>query len=139
MQVWKSLISKKEKDCMEKLGIYLISLSSIFYPDLCAYFVFGEHFIICWTNMLFFHKLIKGVLEVPITCEVGWHVSLVANMCLFLDKSLYLWKRRAQFLFHKTPNVDLDKIVWDHFSFEKIVATLHFSIKNHNHFEIGID
>ncbi len=139
--IWKSFTSKnskKEKNCMEKLGIYLISLLSIFDPDLFACFMFGEHVIICWSNLLFFQKLIKGVLEVPITCEAGWHVSLVANMCLILDKSLYLLRKRAQFLFHKKPNVDLDKIVWDHLSFEKIVATLHFSIKNHNHFEIGI-
>jgi hypothetical protein len=27
---------------MEKLGIYLISLPSVFDPDLCACFVFGE-------------------------------------------------------------------------------------------------
>jgi hypothetical protein len=95
VRVWKWLALEKEKDCMEKLGIYLISLLSIFDPNLCACFVFGEHFVICWINMLFFHKLIKSVLDVPITCEIGWHVSLVANMCLFLDKSLYLLRRRA--------------------------------------------
>jgi hypothetical protein len=33
---------QRERDCMEKLGIYLISLPSVFDPDLCACFVFGE-------------------------------------------------------------------------------------------------
>jgi hypothetical protein len=33
---------REERDCMEKLGIYLISLPSVFDPDLCACFVFGE-------------------------------------------------------------------------------------------------
>lgn len=36
------------------------------------------------------------------------------------------------------PDVDLEKVVWDHLSLEETAATLHFSIKNQNHFEIGI-
>lgn len=37
---------------------------------------------------------------------------------------------------HK-PDVDLEKIDWDHLSLEETSATLHFSLKNMNKFDIG--
>lgn len=37
---------------------------------------------------------------------------------------------------HK-PDVDLDKIDWDHLSLDETAATLHLSLKNMNKFDIG--
>ena len=37
---------------------------------------------------------------------------------------------------HK-PDVDLDKIDWDHLSLEETSATLHLTLKNMNKFDIG--
>jgi LEA14-like dessication related protein len=39
---------------------------------------------------------------------------------------------------HK-PDVDLDKIDWDHLSLEETSATLHLTLKNMNKFDIGIN
>jgi len=80
----------------------------------------------------------NSVLEVPITCEVGWQVSLVADVPVFGQVTIPL-KKEGTIPIPQKPDVDLDQVVWDHLSFEKTAATLHFSIKNQNHFEIGTD
>ncbi|KAH9546545.1 hypothetical protein CY35_12G101500 [Sphagnum magellanicum] len=64
-------------------------------------------------------------------------VSLVADVPVFGQVTIPL-KKEGTIPIPQKPDVDLDKVVWDHLSFEKTAATLHFSIKNQNHFEIGV-
>ncbi|KAH8952668.1 hypothetical protein BDL97_09G097000 [Sphagnum fallax] len=64
-------------------------------------------------------------------------VSLVADVPVFGKVTLPL-TNQGNIPIPQYPDVDLEKVVWDHLSLEETAATLHFSIKNQNHFEIGL-
>lgn len=63
-------------------------------------------------------------------------VALVADVPVLGRLTLPLEKRGEIPIPHK-PDVDLEKVVWDHLSMEETSATLHLSLKNMNHFDIG--
>lgn len=63
-------------------------------------------------------------------------VALVANVPVLGRLTLPLEERGEIPIPHK-PDVDLVKVVWDHLSMEETAATLHLSLKNLNHFDIG--
>lgn len=63
-------------------------------------------------------------------------VALVVDVPYFGKLTLPL-KKEGEMPIPQKPDVDLDKMVWDHLSLDQTAATLHFNIKNMNKFDIG--
>jgi hypothetical protein len=63
-------------------------------------------------------------------------VALIADVPILGRITLPLQKEGKIPIPHK-PDVDLERVEWEHLSLEETAATLHLSLKNLNHFDIG--
>ncbi|KAG0581951.1 hypothetical protein M758_3G022800 [Ceratodon purpureus] len=86
----------------------------------------------------------KDIVDTFDDIEPGQVLPYLATVTLLIDVpvigriTIPLEKKGEIPIPHK-PDVDLDKIDWDHLSLEETSATLHLTLKNMNKFDIGIN
>lgn len=86
----------------------------------------------------------KDIVDTFDDIEPGQVLPYLAKVTLLVDVPVIgrihipLEKKGEIPIPHK-PDVDLEKIDWDHLSLEETSATLHMTIKNMNKFDIGIN
>lgn len=86
----------------------------------------------------------KDIVDTFDDIEPGQVLPYLAKVTLLVDVPVIgrikipLEKKGKIPIPHK-PDVDLDKIDWDHLSLEETSATLHLTVKNMNKFDIGIN
>lgn len=66
----------------------------------------------------------------------GMQVTLLVDVPVIGRITIPLEKKGEIPIPHK-PDVDLEKIDWDHLSLEETSATLHLTFKNMNKFDVG--